>query len=123
MAYITHQVLHKPMQYYTRLCARNVTATEAEVRCSCVNKAAMLGSVFILVSIMYGDQLQANHCVRDGFCVVNSCTKFLLIMLMMMLIFIHEKDTLQIMAANKQQSPDLRMPVEGYKKLIWLIIN
>ena len=36
---------------------------------------------------------------------------------------IHEKDTLQIMVANKQQSPNLGMPVESCKKLIWLIIN
>ena len=27
------------------------------------------------------------------------------------------------MVTNKQQSPNLRKPVEGYKKLIWLIIN
>ena len=40
--------------------------------------------------------------------------------LMIMIIFIHKKDTLQIMVTNKQQSPNLRMPVESYKKLIWL---
>ena len=42
---------------------------------------------------------------------------------MIMIIFIHKKDTLQIMVINKQQSPNLRMPVESYKKLIWLIVN
>ena len=31
---------------------------------------------------------------------------------MIMIIFINKKDTLQIMAKNKQQSPNLRMPVE-----------
>ena len=45
------------------------------------------------------------------------------ITLMIMIIFIRKKDTLQIMATNKQQSPNLRMPVESCKKLIWLIIN
>ena len=35
---------------------------------------------------------------------------------MIMIIFIHEEDTLQIKATNKQQSPDLRMPVESHKK-------
>ena len=34
---------------------------------------------------------------------------------MIMIIFIHEKDTLQIMVTNKQHSPNLRMPVESYK--------
>ena len=33
-----------------------------------------------------------------------------------MIIFIHKKDTLQIMATNKQQSPNSRMPVESYKE-------
>ena len=33
-----------------------------------------------------------------------------------MVIFIHKKDTLQIMITSKQQSPNLRMPVESYKK-------
>ena len=37
---------------------------------------------------------------------------------MTMIIFIHKKDTLQIMVPNKQQSPNLRVPVESYKKLI-----
>ena len=37
---------------------------------------------------------------------------------MIMMIFSHAKDTLQIMATNKQQSPNLRMPVESYQKLI-----
>ena len=46
-----------------------------------------------------------------------------MIMIMLMIIFIHENDTLQIMVTNKQQGPNLRMPVESYKKLIWLIIN
>ena len=32
---------------------------------------------------------------------------------MMIVIFIHEKDTLQIVAKNKQ-SPNLRIPVENY---------
>ena len=36
----------------------------------------------------------------------------------MMIILIHKKDTLPIMATNKQQSPNLRMPVESNKKLI-----
>ena len=35
---------------------------------------------------------------------------------MMMIICIHEKDTLQIMATNKQQSPNLRMPVESVSR-------
>ena len=39
-----------------------------------------------------------------------------------MIIFIHKKDTLRIMVTNKQQSPNLRMPVESYKKLIRLTI-
>ena len=39
-------------------------------------------------------------------------------MIILMIIFIHEKDTLQIMAQNKQQSPNLRMPVESYTKYI-----
>ena len=38
-----------------------------------------------------------------------------------MIIFIYKKDKLQIMVTNKQQRPNLRMPVESYKKLIWLI--
>ena len=40
-------------------------------------------------------------------------------LIMMMIIFIQKKDTLQIMMTDKQQSPYLRMPVESYKKLIW----
>ena len=40
-----------------------------------------------------------------------------------MILFIHKKDTLQIVATNKQQSPKLRMPIESYKKLIWLKNN
>ena len=39
---------------------------------------------------------------------------------MIMIICIHKKDALQIMAKNKQQSINLRMPVESYKILIWL---
>ena len=35
-----------------------------------------------------------------------------------MIVFIHKKYTLQIMVPNKQQSPNLRMPGESYKKLI-----
>ena len=42
---------------------------------------------------------------------------------MVMIIFIHKKDTLQIMVTNEQKSPNLRMPVESYKNLIWLIIT
>ena len=42
---------------------------------------------------------------------------------MTMIIFIPKKDTLQIMAKNKQYIPNLTMPVESYKKLIWLIMN
>ena len=42
---------------------------------------------------------------------------------MIMIICIHKKDTLQIMETNKDQTPNLRMPVESYKKHIWLIIN
>ena len=42
---------------------------------------------------------------------------------MTMMSFIHKKDTLQIIAKNKQQSPKLRMTVESYKILIWLIKN
>ena len=41
-----------------------------------------------------------------------------LIMIMVMIIFIHKKDTLQIIVTNKQQSPNLRMLVESYTKLI-----
>ena len=37
--------------------------------------------------------------------------------------FIHAKDALQSMAENKQQSPNLRMPIESYRKLICLIVN
>ena len=32
-----------------------------------------------------------------------------------MISFIHKYDTLQIMAKNRQQSPNLWMPVESYK--------
>ena len=35
-----------------------------------------------------------------------------------MIIFIYKKDTLQIISKNKQQSPNLRMPVESYKKYL-----
>ena len=38
---------------------------------------------------------------------------------MIMMIFINKKDALQIMVTNKQQTPNLKMPVESYKKLIW----
>ena len=31
--------------------------------------------------------------------------------------------TIQILAKNKRQSPNLGMPVESYEKLIWLIVN
>ena len=44
-------------------------------------------------------------------------------MMMMMIIFIHKKNILQIMVTNIQHSPNSRMPVESYKKLILLIIN
>ena len=44
-------------------------------------------------------------------------------LIMIMIIFIHKKNTLQIMVTNKQQSPNFRIPVESCKKLIWLIIN
>ena len=37
-------------------------------------------------------------------------------MLMMMIIFIPKKNTLQIMMTNKRQSLNLRMPMESYKK-------
>ena len=37
-------------------------------------------------------------------------------MIMIMIIFTHNKDILQIMVTNKQQSPNLRIPVESYKK-------
>ena len=43
--------------------------------------------------------------------------------LMIIIICINKKDTLQIMAKNKQQIFNLRMLVKSYKKLIWLIIN
>ena len=33
-----------------------------------------------------------------------------------MIIFIHKKDALQIIGTNKQQSPNIKMPVESYKK-------
>ena len=39
------------------------------------------------------------------------------IVIMTMIICIHKKDTLQIMAINKQQSPNLGPPVENYKKM------
>ena len=35
-----------------------------------------------------------------------------------MISFIHKKITLQIMAKNKQQRPNLRMPEESYNKFI-----
>ena len=35
---------------------------------------------------------------------------------MIMIICIHKKDVLQIMVTNEQQSPNLRIPVESYKK-------
>ena len=42
---------------------------------------------------------------------------------MIMIICIHKKDTLQIMAENKQQSLNLRLSVECNKHFIWLIID
>ena len=57
------------------------------------------------------------HKCRTRFC------KILQKPLQICMIFIHKKDTLRIMVTNKQQNPNLRMPVESYKKLIWLIIN
>ena len=36
-----------------------------------------------------------------------------------MIIFIHKNDTLQIMATNEQQSPNLRMPLESLKKKLF----
>ena len=47
---------------------------------------------------------------------------FKLFILIMIIICIHKKDALQIMADNKQR-PNLRMPVESYKKYIYLEIN
>ena len=41
------------------------------------------------------------------------------LMIMMMIIFIHKKYTLQIMANYKQQSPNLIMPIESNKKNIF----
>ena len=40
-----------------------------------------------------------------------------IILYMIMIIFIREKNTLQIMAKNKQQSSNLRLPVGSYKNL------
>ena len=34
-----------------------------------------------------------------------------------MIIFTHKKDALQILADNKQQSPNLRLPVISYKNI------
>ena len=56
-------------------------------------------------------------------CTCLKCSLMIKIMVMIMIIFIHKKDTLQIIVTNKQQSPNLRMAVESYKKLIRLIIN
>ena len=42
---------------------------------------------------------------------------------MIMIICIHKKDTLQILVDNKQQSPNLGLPVKSYIQLIRLIIN
>ena len=39
-------------------------------------------------------------------------------MLILILIIINNKDTVQILAECKQQIPNLRMPVESYKNLI-----
>ena len=47
----------------------------------------------------------------------------IIIMIMIMIIFIHKNDASQILADNKQQSPNLTPPVERYHKLISLIIN
>ena len=40
-------------------------------------------------------------------------------LIMKMIICIHKRDTIQIMAKNKQQSLNLRMTAETYIKLIW----
>ena len=40
-----------------------------------------------------------------------------------MIICNHKNNTLQIMALNKQQSPNLRMPVESYKKTYLAELN
>ena len=37
---------------------------------------------------------------------------------MIMIIFIHKKDTLQILAKNKQANPKLRTTVESYENLL-----
>ena len=42
----------------------------------------------------------------------------IMIMITIMINCIQKNDTLQIMTKNKQQSHDLRMPVESYKKII-----
>ena len=34
-----------------------------------------------------------------------------------MIVFIHKNDTLQILADNKQQSPNLGLLVESYRKI------
>ena len=39
-----------------------------------------------------------------------------MIMILTMIIFIHKKDALQIVADNKQQSSNLKPPEESYKK-------
>ena len=42
----------------------------------------------------------------------------IMIKIKIMIISSHKKDTLQIMSKKKQLSPNLRMPVENYKKII-----
>ena len=40
-----------------------------------------------------------------------------------MILYINKHDALQIMAANKQQSPNWRMPVESIKTCLYIKSN
>ena len=44
------------------------------------------------------------------------------VLVMIMIIFIPKKDTLQIMVTNIQYSPNLRMPVKSYKKTTIILV-
>ena len=52
--------------------------------------------------------------------IIGLLMEFAAYMIMIMIIFIHKKDTLQITANNKQQSHNLRIPVESYENLFGL---
>ena len=63
--------------------------------------------------------LSVSKAVQPVLYIYNAITEFLITcpldILMIMIILIHKKDTLQVLADNKQQSTDLRMPVGSYK--------